>query len=64
MCIFCVDGDDTPFHLRKSTAFPRKFVAETVPAPATDPPEPSDKSRAAGKPAPADPPPRGGRTER
>lgn len=29
MCIFCV-GDDTPFYLRKSTAFPRKVVAEAI----------------------------------
>jgi hypothetical protein len=27
MCIFCV-GDDAPFHLRKSTAFPRRMAAE------------------------------------
>lgn len=31
MCIFCV-GDDTPFYLRKSTAFPRKMIAEAVDA--------------------------------
>lgn len=29
MCIFCV-GDDAPFYLRKSTAFPRRLVAEAV----------------------------------
>jgi hypothetical protein len=29
MCIFCV-GDDAPFYLRKSTAFPRKFTADAV----------------------------------
>ncbi len=29
MCIFCV-GDDAPFYLRKSTAFPRKLTAEAV----------------------------------
>jgi hypothetical protein len=29
MCIFCLE-DDTPFHLRKSSAFPRKMVAEAV----------------------------------
>ena len=29
MCIFCV-GDDTPFYLRKSTAFPGKMRAEAV----------------------------------
>ena len=31
MCIFCV-GDDTPFYLRKSTAFPRNLIAEAVEA--------------------------------
>jgi hypothetical protein len=29
MCFFCME-DDTPFHLRKSSAFPRKMVAEAV----------------------------------
>src|SRR3977135_2735963 len=29
MCFFCM-GDVTPFHLRKSSAFPRKMVAEAV----------------------------------
>jgi hypothetical protein len=31
MCIFCI-GDDAPFYLRKSTAFPRKLIAEAVEA--------------------------------
>ncbi len=29
MCIFCV-GDNSPFYLRKSAAFPRKLIAEVV----------------------------------
>ena len=29
MCFFCIQ-DDTPFHLRKSSAFSRKMVAEAV----------------------------------
>ena len=29
MCIYCLEGD-TPFHLRKSSAFPRKMAAEAV----------------------------------
>jgi hypothetical protein len=29
MCIFCVD-DDGPFYRRKSSAFPRRMVAEAV----------------------------------
>jgi hypothetical protein len=31
MCFFCVEGD-TPFHLRKASAFPRKMVADSVEA--------------------------------
>jgi hypothetical protein len=42
MCIFCV-GDDRPFYLRKSTAFPGKFTAEPVPADAS----PCGKAKAA-----------------
>jgi hypothetical protein len=33
MCFYCIEGD-TPFHLRKSSAFPRKtMVTEVVDAP-------------------------------
>jgi hypothetical protein len=38
MCFFCME-DDTPFHLRKSSAFPRKMVAEVV-EPRSAAPEP------------------------
>jgi len=42
MCIFCV-GDDGPFYLRKSAAFPRKMVAEAVEAD----PMPCEKAQSA-----------------
>jgi hypothetical protein len=42
MCIFCV-GDDAPFYLRKSTAFPRKLIAEAVETDAA----PCEKAKAA-----------------
>jgi hypothetical protein len=45
MCIFCI-GDDTPFHLAKRSAFPRKMVAEAVEAgsqSAQSEPDPSSK---------------------
>lgn len=42
MCIFCV-GDDVPFYLRKSTAFPRKLVADAVKADAA----PCEKAKSA-----------------
>jgi len=44
MCIFCV-GDDVPFHLRKSTAFPRKMIAEAVQAEA----EPCETAKSAAR---------------
>jgi hypothetical protein len=34
MCIYCLEGD-IPFHLRKSSAFPRKMAAEAVEGDAT-----------------------------
>jgi hypothetical protein len=56
MCIFCV-GDDAPFHLRKSTAFPRRMTAAQAgsafaceSAPAT--PAPSAGQTALSEPAP------------
>jgi len=57
MCFFCME-DDTPFYLRKSSAFPRKMVAEAVePGSEAAPSEPSlSTAFTCDSPEPASPP--------